>query len=107
MSLLLVVYQTIIISYPFATANATFLYLIICTVIDKLLALRGAHPGKLCDTLLESEIKMVCLRARDLMMSQPMLLELSAPLKIVGDTHGQFYDLLRIFEYGGEFIYVC
>ena len=83
-----------------------FLYLSY-TVIDKLLTLRGAHPGKLCDTLLESEIKMVCLRARDLMMSQPMLLELSAPLKIVGDTHGQFYDLLRIFEYGGEFILVC
>jgi len=82
------------------------LFLIIWTVIDKLLALRGEHPGKLCDTLLESEIKMVCLRARDLMMSQPMLLELSAPLKIVGDTHGQFYDLLRIFEYGGKF-YVC
>ena len=44
---------------------------------------------------------MVCLRARDLMLSQPMLLELTAPIKIVGDTHGQFYDLLRIFEYGG------
>lgn len=71
-------------------------------VIDKLLALRGQRPGRLCDTLTEKEIKMVCLRARDLMLSQPMLLELSAPIKIVGDTHGQFHDLLRLFEYGGE-----
>eukprot|EP00985_Skeletonema_marinoi_P023269 scaffold15382_cov188-Skeletonema_marinoi.AAC.3 len=63
--------------------------------------MRNSRPGKICDTLTEPEIKMVCLFARDLMLSQPMMLELSAPIKIVGDTHGQFYDLLRIFEYGG------
>ena len=34
-------------------------------------------------------------------MNQPVLLELEAPIKICGDVHGQFYDLLRILEFGG------
>ena len=30
-----------------------------------------------------------------------MLLQLSAPVKVVGDIHGQFNDLLRIFKLCG------
>jgi serine/threonine-protein phosphatase PP1 catalytic subunit len=35
-------------------------------------------------------------------MEQPMLLPLEAPLKVCGDIHGQFHDLLRIFEHCGS-----
>jgi len=31
-------------------------------------------------------------------MEQPMLLELEAPVNIVGDIHGQYEDLLRHFD---------
>jgi len=69
-------------------------------VIEKLLRVRGSKPGTFSD-INEAEIKMVCLRARDILLRQPMLLELSAPLKIVGDVHGQFHDMLRVFECSG------
>ncbi|KAK6015144.1 phosphoprotein phosphatase 1 domain protein, partial [Ostertagia ostertagi] len=36
--------------------------------------------------------------AKDLFSSQPMMLECSPPLNICGDIHGQFSDLIRIFN---------
>ncbi|VDO83608.1 unnamed protein product [Schistosoma mattheei] len=48
----------------------------------------------------EAEIRGLCLKSREIFLSQPILLELEAPLKICGDIHGQYYDLLRLFEYG-------
>lgn len=38
---------------------------------------------------------------KDIISIQPVFLELEAPLAIVGDIHGQYYDLLRLFDYGG------
>jgi len=49
----------------------------------------------------EAEVKAVCQMSRQIFLEQPMLLELAAPIKIVGDIHGQFTDLLKIFDYGG------
>jgi len=34
-------------------------------------------------------------------MEQPMCLQLDAPLNLCGDIHGQYHDLLRIFDHAG------
>ena len=43
----------------------------------------------------ETAIRQVCQAARKILLEQPFLLELSVPIKIVGDLHGQFDDFLR------------
>ena len=70
------------------------------TILEKLLEVRQARPGRQVN-LTEPEVRWLCNRSREIFMQQPILLELEAPLKICGDVHGQYYDLLRLFEYGG------
>lgn len=51
--------------------------------------------------LKNAEITAICSKAREVFMSQPSLIELNAPVKIVGDIHGQYNDLIRLFEMCG------
>ncbi|KAK8815464.1 hypothetical protein WA158_003676 [Blastocystis sp. Blastoise] len=69
-------------------------------VIDQLLEVRGTKPGKQV-TLPEETIRALCIKSKEIFLSQPVLLTLEAPIKLCGDIHGQYYDLLRLFEYGG------
>ena len=56
-------------------------------VLEKLLSVRGERPGKQV-ALEDNEIRMLCIRAREVFMAQPILLELEAPIKICGDLCG-------------------
>ena len=47
------------------------------------------HSNRLNVGLAESEIKDVCIKVREIFLSQDMLLQLEPPLKICGDIHGQ------------------
>ncbi|CCX15036.1 Similar to Serine/threonine-protein phosphatase PP-Z; acc. no. P78968 [Pyronema omphalodes CBS 100304] len=51
--------------------------------------------------LKNAEITAICMAAREVFLSQPALIELSAPVKIVGDVHGQYGDLIRMFDMCG------
>lgn len=38
----------------------------------------------------------------DLVKKEPNVIEMEDPVTVVGDIHGQFYDLPKIFEVGGD-----
>ena len=50
----------------------------------------------------ESQIRQLCAKSREVFLSQPMLLDLSAPVVVCGDIHGQYDDLLRHFDKVGH-----
>ena len=49
----------------------------------------------------ELEIKFLIYQSKKIIADQPIYLEIQAPIIICGDTHGQYTDLLRLFEVGG------
>ncbi|KAG0200466.1 hypothetical protein BGX28_006462 [Mortierella sp. GBA30] len=70
-------------------------------IISRLLD--AGYSGKVSKNicLRNNEIVYICQTAREVFLSQPTLIELNAPVKIVGDIHGQYTDLLRMFEMCG------
>jgi len=69
-------------------------------IIERLVNVRSKRPGTEV-SLSEHDVDTLCQKSRFIFMEQPMFLELEPPIKVVGDIHGQYYDLLRLFEYGG------
>ena len=66
-------------------------------IIERLLDLEDGHSVQMT----EEEIGVLIATAKELFLQEPTLLELESPLKICGDIHGQYTDLLRIFQLGG------
>jgi serine/threonine-protein phosphatase PP1 catalytic subunit len=70
------------------------------TIIEKLLAVRDKKPGTTVQ-LSNDEVDFILVESKKVLINQPALLELEAPIQICGDIHGQYHDLLRMFEYCG------
>ncbi|KAK2380024.1 serine/threonine-protein phosphatase BSL3 [Trifolium repens] len=71
-------------------------------VIAHLLKPRGWKPPVRRQFFLDcNEIADLCDSAERIFSSEPTVIKLRAPIKIFGDLHGQFGDLMRLFdEYG-------
>jgi len=55
-----------------------------------------------CELIEEDEVEILCSKARNILMLEPNIVPVVPPVTIVGDIHGQFFDLLEIFEISGH-----
>ncbi|EGD74409.1 type 2A protein phosphatase-2 [Salpingoeca rosetta] len=55
-----------------------------------------------CELITEDQVQQLCIMARDILMEEGNVHSLSSPITICGDIHGQFYDLMELFEIGGD-----
>lgn len=51
--------------------------------------------------LAEPLIELLCTKTKELLMTESNVVKIQAPVTVVGDIHGQYYDLLEIFKIGG------
>ncbi|CAN8311115.1 unnamed protein product [Cochlearia groenlandica] len=76
-----------------------FLLQVISTLLRPL---NWIPPVKRNFFLSNQEVDELCKVAEHIIMEEPTLLQLSHPVKVFGDLHGQFGDLMRLFKEYGE-----
>uniref|UniRef100_A0AC34QP47 Serine/threonine-protein phosphatase n=2 Tax=Panagrolaimus sp. JU765 TaxID=591449 RepID=A0AC34QP47_9BILA len=79
--------------------------------VDFLSVPRGSTIGELdnqierlmrCEQLTEAEVKVLCSKAKEILIQEGNVQKIDAPVTICGDIHGQFYDLMELFRVGGH-----
>ena len=55
-----------------------------------------------CELLPEHDLKHLCEYVQELMLEESTVHPVQSPVTICGDIHGQFHDLLELFQIAGQ-----
>ena len=55
-----------------------------------------------CKIIPESDVTSLCTKAKEILMEEENVHHVPIPATIVGDIHGQFWDVIELFKVGGE-----
>lgn len=53
------------------------------------------------ELLSESTVKLLCAKVKEVLVQEDNVKPVQAPVTVVGDVHGQYYDLIELFKVGG------
>uniref|UniRef100_A0A7S2CQX7 protein-serine/threonine phosphatase n=1 Tax=Haptolina brevifila TaxID=156173 RepID=A0A7S2CQX7_9EUKA len=57
---------------------------------------------KMCKYIPEKDVLTLCSKAKEILQDEDNVHHVPCPATVVGDIHGQFYDLLELFDVGGD-----
>ena len=63
---------------------------------------RAIETLKSCRIIPEEDVKNLCNKAKEILLEEQNVHHVPIPATVVGDIHGQFYDLLELFDVGGQ-----
>ncbi|TKY61853.1 Serine/threonine-protein phosphatase PP2A catalytic subunit [Spatholobus suberectus] len=55
-----------------------------------------------CKPLSEQQVRVLCEKAKEILMDESNVQPVKSPVTICGDIHGQFHDLAELFRIGGK-----